>query len=437
MKLRDGNRADRGWQELVPRSLSSGHVRACSTRKNRMKKPVATTLMKKPEIFICHSSFDKKLLEEIKIEIEQQKCIPFIAQQKISGSNPCENIMLALWRSDALFAILTENALTNQSTRDWIFYEVGFAKGVWREKKKYLTQHSVFAWKHPDMILPRGSPIEFITTYRPLKRSRKSRNQMLEEMKEISIELWSISFKEALQRARAGLHFEMVEAEHDVSGIGTSHERSHIRVKMFIRNTGKTTTIRKIRIVNMNPDYLAKQLKTDTKSFEVPQGKDRECDEIFSFYGTMFAGVDSIELDLEFTHTEGIKHLHVISRSGSVGADIKSPDNAGVDIKSSAVDLNQRIEAEQHAIMILEILARRPLHVEKINGPELLSILKEESGDNTLQSYNIKQAVAILKEENMVNSWGFMNALTIEFGFDQVWITPSGRNYLKIRNARS
>ncbi len=218
----------------------------------------------------------------------------------------------------------------------------------------------------------------------------------------------------------------MVEAEHDVSGIGTSQERSHIRVKMFIRNTGKTTTIRKIRIDNMNPDYLAKQLKKDTKSFEVPQGKDRECDEIFSFYGTIFAGVDSIELDLEFTHTEGINHLHVISRSGSVGADIKS----------TAVELNQRIEAERHAINILEILARRPLHVEKINGPELLSILREETGDNTLQSYNVKQPVAILREENMVKVFTSMNQLAQEYGFDQVWITPSGRNYLKIRNAR-
>ena len=63
----------------------------------------------------------------------------------------------------------------------------------------------------------------------------------------------------------------------------------------------------------MNPDYLAKQLKRDTKSFEVPEGRERECDELFSFYGTMFAGVDSIELDLEFIHTEGIKPFHVVS----------------------------------------------------------------------------------------------------------------------------
>lgn len=281
-----------------------------------MKKPVVTTLMKKPEIFICHSSFDKKLLEEIKILIEQQKCIPFIAQQKISGSNPCENIMLALWRSDALFAILTENALTKQSTRDWVFFELGFAKGVWRDKKKYLMKYSIFAWKDPKIKLPRANPIEFITSYHSLiKGSRPSRNKMLEEMKEISGALWRISLKEALQRARVGLHFEMVEAEHYVSGGDTPHERSLIRVKMFIRNSGKTTTIRKIRIVNMNPDYLAEQVKTDTKSFEVPEGRDRECDELFSFYGTMFAGIDSIELDLEFTHTEGIKTLHVVSRA--------------------------------------------------------------------------------------------------------------------------
>lgn len=162
-----------------------------------MKKPLVVDIFKVPEIFICHSSLDKKLLEEIKILIEQQKCIPFIAQQKISESNPYENIMSAIWRSDAIFAILTENALTKQSTRDWIFFELGFAKGVWREQKKYYLKHSIYAWKDPKIKLPRANPIEFITSYHPLvKRSRKSRNQMLEEMKEISGELWNISQSE-------------------------------------------------------------------------------------------------------------------------------------------------------------------------------------------------------------------------------------------------
>jgi len=280
-----------------------------------MNKPAVANLMKKSEIFICHSSLDEKLLEEIKTIIDKKICIPFIAEQKISGLNPCENIRLALSRSDAVFAILTKNALTKRSTRDWVFFELGFAEGIWRNRERKSKQYRIFAWKDPDIILPRGSPIEFITTYHPLKRSRKSRNQMLDEMKEISNELWRISTSEALQRARVGLHFEMVEAEHYVSGGDTPHERSLIRVKMFIRNSGKTTTIRKIRIVNMNPDYLAEQVKTDTKSFEVPEGRDRECDELFSFYGMMFAGIDSIELDLEFTHTEGIKTLHVVSRA--------------------------------------------------------------------------------------------------------------------------
>ncbi len=79
----------------------------------------------------------------------------------------------------------------------------------------------------------------------------------------------------------------------------------------------------------------------------------------------------------------------------------------------------------------------RPRHVEKINGPELLSILKDVTGDNTRQSYSVKDAVAILREENMVKVFSSMNQLAQEYGFDQVWITPSGRNYLKIRNARA
>jgi len=124
---------------------------------------------------------------------------------------------------------------------------------------------------------------------------------------------WAQALRHIIFPSKPELHFESVEAEHYVSGEDTPHERSLIRVKMFIRNSGKTTTIRKIRIVNMNPDYLAKQLMIGTKSFEVLEGKDRECDEHFSFYGTMFAGVDRIELDLEFTHTEGIKLLHVVS----------------------------------------------------------------------------------------------------------------------------
>ena len=97
--------------------------------------------------------------------------------------------------------------------------------------------------------------------------------------------------------------------------------------------------------------------------------------------------------------------------------------------------LNQRIEADQNIIEILIILNERPRHVDKINGPDLLAILKDVTGDNTLQSYHVKDAVPILREEKMVEVFTSMNRLAQEYGFDQVWVTPSGRNYLKIRNA--
>jgi len=91
------------------------------------------------------------------------------------------------------------------------------------------------------------------------------------------------------------------------------------------------------------------------------------------------------------------------------------------------------IEVDPNAVLILKILDERPRHVEKINGPELLSILKERTRDNTLQPYDIKDAVAILREVRAVRVFTSMNALTREYGFDVVWITPFGRNYLKGR----
>lgn len=167
-----------------------------------MKIPVVVNLRRIPEIFICHSSLDTKLLEEIKTTVDKEKCIPFIAEQKISGLSPCENIMLAISRSDAVFAILTKNSLEIRSTRDWIFFELGFAEGIWRSReRKSFKQYRIYAWKDPDIILPRGSPIEFITTYHPLvKGSRKSRNKMLKEMKEISRDLAGVAYTIKLKR---------------------------------------------------------------------------------------------------------------------------------------------------------------------------------------------------------------------------------------------
>jgi len=91
------------------------------------------------------------------------------------------------------------------------------------------------------------------------------------------------------------------------------------------------------------------------------------------------------------------------------------------------------LEADPDAITILEILASLPRDHEKIDGPSLLSLLKERSGDNTKQSYNVKDGVGILKLVHAVRVWAFMDDLSREYGFNEVKITHLGRNYLKSR----
>lgn len=91
------------------------------------------------------------------------------------------------------------------------------------------------------------------------------------------------------------------------------------------------------------------------------------------------------------------------------------------------------VEVEPYAIPILEILAGLNRYAYKKTGPELLSILKDRSY-NKIQSYEIKDTVAILREANYVKVFQTVHFLAEDYGFDQVWITPLGRNYLKSRN---
>lgn len=100
-----------------------------------------------------------------------------------------------------------------------------------------------------------------------------------------------------------------------------------------------------------------------------------------------------------------------------------------------AVGLNQRIEADQNIVEVLLILDERPHPFDKIDGPNILVKLRKVTGDNTRQPDHVKDAVAILREENMAKVSTSVGRL--DYGFDQVWITPSGRNYLKIRDVRA
>jgi len=228
------------------------------------------------------------------------------------------------------------------------------------------------------------------------------------------------------------------------------NSQSGINANMFIINRGKkTTTIREVRIIKMVPDHLEDKGYWPTKAFELPVGKDIRYRNTFFFRGDHLRD-DEIKVDLEFIHTEGVEVVPAVSKLIDKLKIIpdEEPKPEGPSPASSVsyfshrgpvrtVDLNQRIEADKNIIEILLILSERPRHVEKINGPELLSILKDVTGDNTLQSYHVKDAVPILREEKMVEVFASMNQLAQEYGFDQVWITPSGRNYLKMRDARA
>jgi hypothetical protein len=140
---------------------------------------------------------DQKLLQEIENTMKDKGVKPFIANKEIYGMNPVEKIILAIRNSDALFAILTKNALKNQCTRDWIFFEIGVAKGNWSNQEPVMCkQHKIFGWKDVTIELPDDSPVKMITDYRPLAlRSRKSKNSMLEEMKFIAVDVSARSVK--------------------------------------------------------------------------------------------------------------------------------------------------------------------------------------------------------------------------------------------------
>jgi len=221
------------------------------------------------------------------------------------------------------------------------------------------------------------------------------------------------------------------------------NNQSGIIADMFIINRGsKTTTIREVDIINMVPDHLEFKGFIRTKPFELPIGKDTKFHFTFFFKGDHLRH-DEIELDLEFTHTEGIEIVHAVSKLmiGLNKTHERKPKPEGPVSSISIIRgsptriLNQRIEADRNIVEILKILNERPRHVEKINGPELLSILKDVTGDNTLQSYHVKDAIPILREEKFANT--FASIGENEYGFDQVWITPSGRNYLKMRGLRA
>ena len=141
-----------------------------------------------PQIFIAHSSISKNLLANIERAITAEKVQIFIANRVRPGAKMADKITQAIGNSDALFAILTKNTLKKQSTRDWIFFEVGLVRGMWKNAVfKTSSQKKIYVWKDVTLKIPNTDPIQIIEEYRSVQlNSKKSRNTMLAEMKSIA-----------------------------------------------------------------------------------------------------------------------------------------------------------------------------------------------------------------------------------------------------------
>ena len=125
---------------------------------------------------------------------------------------------------------------------------------------------------------------------------------------------WIMKLKGILIPKKADLRFEEVEAFHWFNEKeDLVNHRSGIQLTMFIVNRGdKLTTIRKIDMISMEPDYLDQLYEIRTEPIEIGVGKDLKYSTGFSFYGSLLT-MDSVEFILEITHTEGKEKLPVRS----------------------------------------------------------------------------------------------------------------------------
>jgi len=141
-----------------------------------------------PQIFVAHTALSTALLTRIESVITNANVRPVIADHEPSEANLSERIVRAIGASDALFVVLTKNALRKGSTRDWIVFEVGVAKAMWKNSMaKVTTQYTIFAWKDVRITLPSDGPMKLLAEYRPLNtRSNRSKDAMLDEMQSIA-----------------------------------------------------------------------------------------------------------------------------------------------------------------------------------------------------------------------------------------------------------
>ncbi len=141
-----------------------------------------------PQIFVAHTALSKPLLTRIGSAITTAKVRSVLADHEPSETNLAERIVQAIGASDALFVVLTKSALRKEATRDWILFEVGVAKAMWKNLNTTGTPyHTIFAWKDVKITLSKNGPMKPLAEYRPLNpRSSRSKDAMLNEMQAIA-----------------------------------------------------------------------------------------------------------------------------------------------------------------------------------------------------------------------------------------------------------
>ena len=86
---------------------------------------------------------------------------------------------------------------------------------------------------------------------------------------------------------------------------------------------------------------------------------------------------------------------------------------------------------KETARLILESLAGLPRKNPRTTGPGLLQLLKERTGDNTMQKYEVKDAFEVIKDSGEVKYNAAKSVLTRIYGFDYIEIAALGRSKLE------
>jgi len=81
--------------------------------------------------------------------------------------------------------------------------------------------------------------------------------------------------------------------------------------------------------------------------------------------------------------------------------------------------------------LILKVLAVLPRSDSQILGDDLLIFLRKETGDATIQEYEIKDAFELLKNSGYVQAYTAMNERSRKYGFHSIKITGLGRDKLQ------